>query len=681
MMFKYFFAIFMMFAVAWQPTCAQQSFPIRYSSRDGAYLYIASQAISSSSPLDNIVSVRISRDNGKGFRELVVLGRAATVSSFRKICGEDAWKEFRRMNNFINDSDAWNYILSNPSMDAYGLLAFNIKFRHAMGNAYLDADAKSMKRGETWRYRADFRDASNNTVSSVERSVSAIIDPLNLPAPHKLSSFTNDSIVSLKWYSRTKSTPQGLILADVYRQTGGSGTYQKQPRVVLGNIVGDSLLFHFQEEVVPASLYRYYLLPRDEMGNAGQPSDTISVLSFDFASLPLLENVKASDSLNHVFLTWKPLAVNDHLTGIEIQRSRDVRGNYVIVDTVSAAGVGYRDTRVLPGVPYYYRFRILGLKGLERTDGYTGYVTAVVGNNQRAPEPPFGLTAAISLNGVVLNWEATNDPDLYAYFVYRGVSGQDFEVISPGLKTTTFTDTARLSGRTQYAYAVKAVSMNSLQSEFSNTVTIRQPVATLPMPPGGTSALFADQRVRIQWSSASQHDHAIAGYNIYRREVRTQRTFDNSTSAAAQAQGLGFQLLNGRLVNQAFFDDFTAQPLINYEYAVASVDVFGMESTFSPFTEIQVTPPPRVIANCVVRKVTGGIEITWDTSMVADANTLSIYRKKVGEDSFRRIANFTRIPTLYVDKAVTTGTLYSYVIQADRGQHTMAKSDEKNIRY
>src|SRR5690606_36474870 len=103
---------------------------------------------------------------------------------------------------------------------------------------------------------------------------------------------------------------------------------------------------------------------------------------------------------------------------------------------------------------------------LERETGYTGYVTAVVGNSTTYPDPPYGLTASVEKRGVHLQWEATDTYDLYAYFVYRGVSGaSDLEVVSPGLTAPSFTDTVRLSGRTQYSYAVKAVNKNSLESE------------------------------------------------------------------------------------------------------------------------------------------------------------------------------------------------------------------------
>ncbi len=102
------------------------------------------------------------------------------------------------------------------------------------------------------------------------------------------------------------------------------------------------------------------------------------------------------------------------------------------------------------------------------------------------PSPPAGLTAVQENEGIRLNWDSVEEPNLYAYYVYRGTSRYDsLAVVSHAIQdTTTFFDNAeQLSGRTNYVYAVKAVSNNKLESDLSNMVTIRPDRIVRPPAP------------------------------------------------------------------------------------------------------------------------------------------------------------------------------------------------------
>ena len=661
---------------------SEKPFPVRYSLEKGAYLYFANQALSPETPFEKIAGVRISRSTGKSFKELVRLSRPSTVAAFRQICGEATWSQFLLMKKFASDADAWKFILAHPSMDDYGTLSFDMKFRQAMGNAFLDTEAANLAAGKKWTYKVEILDAAGTVTQTLEGSINGGTQVFRFDKPKKARATASDSSTFVTWFVKSSTPLPGIIMADVYRQTGGKGIYTKLPNSLLATAKNDSVLFYLSDEVVPSTLYRYYIRPTDEMGNASQPSDTVNLLSFNFNRLPSLESVKATDTLNAIVVSWKPLGDRPELVGIEIQRSRDARGNYVILDTLAVSENSYLDTRVLPAIPYFYRLRPVALKGMERENGYSGYVTASLKNTLKHPDPPYGLKGNLIKGKIVLNWQEVSDPDVYGYFVYRSTSHNGrFDVISPSLTTTSFTDTSSVSGRTQYVYAVKAVNKNSLESEFSDMITMRQAVMELPATPGGVQAYADNKKIILNWPAVTKTDHAIAGYNVYRRESQPKNDYDLKQSAAAQAVKLKFVLLNSNLIIQPHYEDTQVSSNVSYEYAVAAVDVFGMEGTYSPFAKVIVPVSIRLISTCTIRRVSTGVELGWEKEMAAGADAIIIYRKKAGEPDFKKLTATNKESVVYIDKTAARNTLYIYLISAEKNNTALAKSEEKNIRY
>jgi hypothetical protein len=655
--------------------------PLKYSQRDGTYLYFSDRALSRVTPFNAITSVRVSRNTGRGFKELAVVTQPSTWKEFKKVCGDEAWTQMKMIKNLSSDEAIWKYILDHPLLNDYGTLAFDMAFRQAMGSAYLDKEAAGLVAGKQWQYKVDWLNSNGGIIQSAYGTITGGASPFTIGRVSKSRLFANDSLVNVQWFARMERT-DAIVMAEIFRQTGGKGPYTKLPSRLFANRKGDSLIFNYRERVVPQSLYRYFIRPIDELGNSAEPSDTINVLSFDFNALPLLQDVSAKDTLNGIFLQWKPLGDLPQVTGIEIQRSRDVRGNYVIIDTIAVTDDSFFDELVLPDIPYFYRLRLVALHGMEKESGYSGYVTAAVKNKHKNPDPPYALEGNIVNGKVHLTWQAVQDPDLYAYFVYRSPSDQQkFEVISPGIQTLEFADTSSVSGRIQYAYAVKAVNNYSLESEFSNVVTMRQPVPSLPDAPPGVNAYLDHGKVVLSWASARRTDHAVAGYNVYRRDARPQNVFDPKQPAAAQAVSLNFILLNDALITRPYFEDRQLSAGKTYEYAISAVDIFGVESTYSPFAKLALDITTRIVETCTIRKISTGVELTWDPSLQEGAEVVAIYRKRAGDVNYQKVASLPARQTSYVDRTAVKGSLYLYVISAERGKDVLAKSEEKNIRY
>jgi hypothetical protein len=241
----------------------QNPAPVKFSFRDGAYFYFADQSVSKGSPLEGTVAIRISRDNGRGFRELTVVSRAENASAFRKISGENSWQQLKAVKKLKTDDAVWQYILQHPKLSDYGLLAFDFDFRLAMGSAFLDRDAAGLGAGKKWNYRLEFIDASGKTTHSTLGMIEGGQKALSLADVKRNKLFATDSAVFITWSAPFPTKVEGLIFADVYRQSGGKGPFTKVNKTLLANIRNDSVIFHLDDSVAPQTLYRYFIRPKD----------------------------------------------------------------------------------------------------------------------------------------------------------------------------------------------------------------------------------------------------------------------------------------------------------------------------------------------------------------------------------------------------------------------------------
>src|SRR5690606_26498324 len=102
-------------------------------------------------------------------------------------------------------------------------------------------------------------------------------------------------------------------------------------------------------------------------------------------------------------------------------------------------------------------------------------------------------------------------------------------------------------------------------------------------------------------------------------------------------------------------------------------DLFGVESTYSPFARLPIEMTTIVIETCTVRKVSNGVELSWDIDVAKGADAVAIYRKRAGDANFQKLATLSAQQTLYIDRTAARGTLYIYVISAERGKNVLAK--------
>ncbi len=389
-------------------------------------------------------------------------------------------------------------------------------------------------------------------------------------------------MISIVWKGRLRRDIP--YFAAVYRQSGDRGEFTNLGARILAKRKGDSATFLFTEKVNGNSAYRYFIRPADLLDNPGAfNSDTASLVAANFNRLPLVSQLRAVDTLSGILLSWQPLAVNPLITGIEIQRSRDPRGDYVIIDTVSALSHVYMDKRLLPHIAYYYRVCVLHAgKQLQSERFYTSVST----EEQKTSHIPdaYGIRLQTGPKGVQVSWQPVSDPDLYAYFVYRGTSlAAKMQVISPALTDTSFTDTAsNLSSRANYVYSVKAVSNANKESVFPEKWPRIWP-GRGETPDARRHKPDPRQSTAHQWEDTKRNDPGTLGYILYKCKagqhaaIRCRQTGVRRGYASGSAIG-SRQGDHGSLLPE----DSVARNKDKYEYGLLYRRFWGGERGLSP---------------------------------------------------------------------------------------------------
>jgi len=654
-----------------------------FNSPEGPVILFGGSSISSAGKDNEGSHFVISRAEGNTatFTQLTLPGMVRTMQAFKKLTGSSVVSQLQQQLHLRSEDALWSYLQQHPDLSAYGLASFSIPFRVAMGAAYVDGDIKGQK-GKTYTYKIDIDGAGTRASFTAPITIGQGPD---FQAPVLTLSKAKDSIITLRWRLRLqKDIP---YVAAVYRQTGGSGEFRHLDLRILATHKGDSAIFSFTEKVTPNSAYRYFIRPADLLENTGYfNSDTASLVAANFQRLPFVTQLTARDSLGGILLSWKTLAPNPLITGIEIQRSRDSRGDYVVIDTASALSASYLDRRLLPHIAYYYRLCVLhGGRQLQSEKFYTAISTDQQ-KTVRVPDAPYGLTVQPTSKGVAVSWQPVNDPDIYAYYVYRGTSlDAPMEVISPSLTDTAFIDTAsNLSRQTSYVYAVKAVSNGGKESPWSEKIAAHLAKGKeRPVTPGGIRVLPRDGRIFIQWDDVKRNDPAILGYILYKHPAgEGALTYDISLPASEEATRLKLQPVVAGAITVPYFEDSLPADGRKWEYLVSAIDGFGAESglssagSYAQSGNSGARPPAQLFA----RSVKEGVSLQWEQADPTGVEGFVVYRRPITEKKARQVARLKNNGSQYLDRQTVAGTLYVYTVTAITAAGETLPSDEKTIR-
>ena len=223
--------------------------------------------------------------------------------------------------------------------------------------------------------------------------------------------------------------------------------------------------------------------------------------------------------------------------------------------------------------------------------------------------------------------------------------------------------------RKVYVYQVVPVNRKGYAGAPSNPVTVYWDYP--PAPPGRVKAERGDRRVDLSWDPVV----GASSFNIYRRG-EGEETFPLSP-------------LNGTPLTETKYTDLNVVNEKRYIYSVRAVrrvgktDVEGKGSLGIPVMPVKLIPPtaPEGLAAVPLKE---GVELNWRRSPEPDVLGYFVYRRKVGEEKYKRLNELPLPRETYLDRDVEPEQEYDYAVTAvdNSPRHNESPfSEEVRVKY
>lgn len=628
-----------------------------FASPAGNYIMLSADGKSLSPQNQRGYSVERADKNGTQFSKLGVFAPVQTYGEFQRLVGDDVAAGFRAYIKAKTDADVVKFFNGTHAGKDYGFYILDINFLRAIGIVYLDP--VSGDKALQFQYRL----VGPGSVTVRQQSPVAF-NQSTLPRGQVRKILTTDSLVSLRWeYAPfTSSMP---LLARVYRQDNGEGKFIAVPTRTTINTSTKNPTVVYEEEASPEHLINYYVVAVDILGNEGVPSDTATAITVDFKKVAGVQDIVIRDTLQGLYSTWKPLPAKPYYTGIQILRSRDARNSFIVLDTVAANATSYLDQQVVPNVTYFYKFRPMAYKLSGASEIIATTVHGTRGSSNNPPLAPKNLNASKEGSNIRLTWDPNMELDVFAYYVMRGTSAKNLEIVSPAVMDTTWLDTsATLSGRTNYIYSVLCMNNNQLKSDGSVAAGTSPARGEFIAAPSGITIRPTGKKALLTWQDVARNDAAVAGYILYKKKTADKEFIST-----------------GGLITKPYYEDSDIEANTAYVYSVSAVDRFGYESERSPDADFsfktRITPPAMIF----VRKLSTGVEITWPHNPDPAITGYTIYRKSETSAVMVKLGTVRAGELLFLDKKAVPGQLNVYTVTAITAAGESGKSVEKAVYF
>lgn len=308
--------------------------------------------------------------------------------------------------------------------------------------------------------------------------------------------------IKLKW-DVSKQDPD-LEKHILYRSETESGKYTE-----IGQTGKDIDAFTDNEGLKDGKTYYYKIAGRSVHGTIGELSKAVAAKTKEGPQPPL--NIRAySAMVKSVKIQWDKHSDKD-VAGYTVYRNEKESGDFIAVGKTDKPE--FLDKNLNDGKNYYYMISSFYSVNSAEILGPTS--KPVSAETKRRPSALKDLTAQSGLpRKIILKWNKNKEKDITEYLLYR-VSDSKVER-SPFARVKaevhTYTD-SELKDSTQYAYAIKAVDADGLESDVSNIASAL--TKSLPKPPAGIKGQLRDDILTLTWDANKETD--IAGYNIYRK--------------------------------------------------------------------------------------------------------------------------------------------------------------------
>jgi len=225
-----------------------------------------------------------------------------------------------------------------------------------------------------------------------------------------------------------------------------------------------------------------------------------------------------------------------------------------------------------------------------------------------------------------------------------------------------------LEPRKVYVYQVVSTNGRGYPSAPSNPVTVYWDYP--PQAPRMVRGERGDKRADLSWEPLE----GAAGYNVYRR---------------LEDEEFPTRPLNRELLTTTHYSDLNVENEKRYIYSVRAVrrvvktDVEGKGSLGIPVTPTDLIPPAAPVG-LVAIPIKDGVELNWRRNREPDLLGYYVYRRKSGQEEFKRLNESPLTKETYLDKEVVLQEEYEYAVTAvDNSvrRNESPRSEEVRVTY
>jgi fibronectin type 3 domain-containing protein len=496
----------------------------------------------------------------------------------------------------------------------------------ATPDSYTDT-ASGLAPGGTYYYRIR---AYNGAGDSGDSNTAQVTIPLAPPTPTNatVTKVTTNEI-DLQWTDNAGHKANGYYIE---RRDGTSTTYNTIATLPPTSRTPPDSYSYNDTTVQPGINYDYHIIAFNVSGNNGFADASATTLTV------APTGVAATPGTGVVTLSWTAPA---GAVSYNVYRGTSPGGEGTTPLATGVTTTTYADQAVANGQTYYY------------------FVTALNGNPSPLPSesahstevstttltlPPTNVTATPGHAVVTLNWTAPTGA--VSYNVYRGTSSGGESLLTSGVTTTSYTDTAVSNGTTYYYY-VTALNSNTPPAPNESAPSAEVSTTTLTLPPSGVTATPGNAIVTLNWTAPT----GAVSYNVYR-----------GTSSGGES------LLATGVTTTTYADKAVTNGQTYYYFVTAvNSNIPPVPNESAPSAEVSTTPaaPPAAptglkAAASAANTVTPQVTLTWTGAPTA--TSYNIYRGTHGGAETLVATGVTGTSYTDASPALAFGTTYFYKV-------------------
>ncbi len=413
--------------------------------------------------------------------------------------------------------------------------------------------------------------------------------------------------------------------------------------------------------------YLYELVPVNYFYQSGTASDPHEIILVDHspAPLPFGFEVDAIDR-KKIIIHWTDIPT-EKVKGINVMVQRSDRG-FKPANATLLAPDATEFTYILPEYGSYY-FKLHVLNHFDSPS--ETHEKAIDYRDIDPPVIPTNLQVVADTGKVKISWDENMESDLKGYIVFRG-EREDMTVpfqriTSEPLTINEFVNKLPKRAKNKFFYKIAAVDTLLNMSELTEPVSIKLPDVIPPEAPVLKKASSTTINVIVEWLPFFEDD--FESCEVYRfNKTAGDQDWKKLTTLDDE--------------NQLSYKDNTVEPNTDYQYKIRASDDTGNWSEFSNIYNVRTKPDntPAEGANKIstsYQKKKKEVTIKWKENEPNRKGSV-VFRKKAGG---RLIAVSPMIngKAVYVDKKVSPGNTYTYVVKTYYDNGRIGASDPEEL--